>query len=380
MMTNSTRKTEVGGRKSGRIFLSQLAQQSPALFTFALCLLPFAFFYRPAFAQSGNTPNPKTRARQTSQQPPKPGPQIQLPGPGSNTSKAEPKAEEETLRIESNLVTIVSSIANQSGTPLTKLALDDFEILEDGVAQEVTSFARDEEIPLRLIMLFDVSSSVKNQLRFERRAAAKFFEHLLRPQDQAALFAVSTDVTVIQEFTNKPRALTEATKLLQAKGATSLYDAVYLAAGYLKLAQGRRIIVLVSDGGDTTSRYKLTDALQQAQSSDVVIFNVFTGVLANSQNVRDLAAERAMQTLTAETGGEVYQPLMALNGNEIDEEQSLKNLDEVFTKLADQLRTQYTLRFYSTNDAHDGKYRKLTVRVKNPGYKAKARAGYYAPK
>ena len=380
MMTNSTRKTEVGGRKSGRIFLSQLAQQSPALFTFALCLLPFAFFYRPAFAQSGNTPNPKTRARQTSQQPPKPGPQIQLPGPGSNTSKAEPKAEEETLRIESNLVTIVTSIANQSGAPLTKLVLDDFEILEDGVAQEVASFARDEEIPLRLIMLFDVSSSVKNQLRFERRAAAKFFERLLRPQDQAALFAVSTDVTVIQEFTNKPRALTEATKLLQAKGATSLYDAVYLAAGYLKLAQGRRIIVLVSDGGDTTSRYKLTDALQQAQSSDVVIFNVFTGVLANSQNVRDLAAERAMQTLTAETGGEVYQPLMALNGNEIDEEQSLKNLDEVFTKLADQLRTQYTLRFYSTNDAHDGKYRKLTVRVKNPGYKAKARAGYYAPK
>ena len=380
MMTNSTRKTEVGGRKSGRIFLSQLAQQSPALFTFALCLLPFAFFYRPAFAQSGNTPNPKTRARQTSQQPPKPGPQIQLPGPGSNTSKAEPKAEEETLRIESNLVTIVTSIANQSGAPLTKLVLDDFEILEDGVAQEVASFARDEEIPLRLIMLFDVSSSVKNQLRFERRAAAKFFERLLRPQDQAALFAVSTDVTVIQEFTNKPRTLTEATKLLQAKGATSLYDAVYLAAGYLKLAQGRRIIVLVSDGGDTTSRYKLTDALQQAQSSDVVIFNVFTGVLANSQNVRDLAAERAMQTLTAETGGEVYQPLMALNGNEIDEDQSLKNLDEVFTKLADQLRTQYTLRFYSTNDAHDGKYRKLTVRVKNPGYKAKARAGYYAPK
>ena len=213
--------------------------------------------------------------------------------------------------------------------------LDDFEILEDGVAQEVASFARDEEIPLRLIMLFDVSSSVKNQLRFERRAAAKFFERLLRPQDQAALFAVSTDVTVIQEFTNKPRALTEATKLLQAKGATSLYDAVYLAAGYLKLAQGRRIIVIVSDGGDTTSRYKLTDALQQAQSSDVVIFNVFTGVLANSQNVRDLAAERAMQTLTAETGGEVYQPLMALNGNEIDEDQSLKNLDEVFTKLAD---------------------------------------------
>ena len=229
-------------------------------------------------------------------------------------------------------------------------------------------------------MLFDTSSSVKNQIRFERRAAAKFFERLLRPQDQAALFAVSTDITIIQDFTNKVRLLTDATKLLQSKGATSLYDAVYLAAGYLKLTQGRRIIVIVSDGGDTTSRKKLTEALEQAQTSDVVIFNVFTGLITASQNIRDLAAERAMQTLTSETGGEVYSPHMALNGNEIDEEESLKNLDAAYMQLADQLRTQYTLRFYSTNEARNGKFRKLTVRVKKPGLSSRSRAGYYAPK
>lgn len=327
------------------------------------------------FSQSGNKPSKSTLPSQH----PKPAPQNPLPGPGS-TPPIKEKNDEETLKIESNLVTVISSVNTSSSIQPVKLNQEDFEILEDGVPQEISNFARDEDIPLRLIMLFDVSSSVKNQIRFERRAAAKFFEKLMRPQDQAALFAVSTDVTIIQDFTNKPRLLTDATKLLQAKGATSLYDAIYLAAGYLKLAQGRRIIVLVSDGGDTTSQKRLTEALEQVQAADVVVFNVFTGVIAASQNIRDLAAERAMQTITSQTGGDVFTPQMMMNGSEIDEEQSLKSLDEAFSRLADQLRTQYTLRFYSSNDERDGKFRKLTVRIKKNGYTARARAGYYAPK
>lgn len=344
-------------------------------YVFPVCLIYLLCFFlvSSSFAQSGRPAQPpETKV--------KPVPPLQLPGPGSNAPQKKKESDEEVLKIDSNLVSIISSVNTQHGTQPVKLNREDFEILEDGVSQEISEFARDEDIPLRLIMLFDTSSSVKNQLRFERRAAARFFERLLRPQDQAALFSVSTDVTIIQDFTNKVSQLTSATKLLQAKGATSLYDAVYLAAGYLKLTKGRRIIVVVSDGGDTTSQKKLSEALEQAQASDVVIFNVFTGLLTASQNVRDLAAERAMQTLTIETGGEIYSPRMALNGNEIDEDESLKNLDEAFESLADQVRTQYTLRFYSTNDARDGKFRKLTVRIKKPGYTARARSGYYAPR
>jgi Ca-activated chloride channel homolog len=380
MVKSKGKRQKAKGKRSALYFLIKAAQPSESYF----CLLPFAFcllIYNaafcllifPAFAQSGRPAQPpETKV--------KPVPPLQLPGPGSNLPTRKKESDEEVLKIDSNLVTVISSINTQSGTQPVKLNQEDFEILEDGVAQEISEFARDEDIPLRLIMLFDTSSSVKNQLRFERRAAAKFFERLLRPQDQAALFAVSTDVTIIQDFTNKISQLTSATKLLQARGATSLYDGVYLAAGYLKLTQGRRIIVIVSDGGDTTSQKKLTDALEQAQASDVVVFNVFTGLLTASQNVRDLAAERAMQTITLETGGELYAPRMALSGNEINEEESLKNLDEAFANLADQVRTQYTLRFYSSNDSRDGKFRKLTVKVKKRGYTARARSGYYAPK
>jgi Ca-activated chloride channel family protein len=232
-----------------------------------------------------------------------------------------------------------------------------------------------------MVMLFDTSSSVAPRLAFERRAAARFFERVMRQQDQTALFSFATDVTILQDFTSRVPLLVNAAKQLQAKGSTSLYDAIYLAADYLRPASGRRIIVIVSDGGDTTSSKQLKEALAQAQLADAMIFAIFTGQLAPSENVRDLAAERALATLTSETGGEVFfpKPTFGVRDHEADD-QSLSQLDAAFTRLADQIRTQYILGFYSTNDARDGRFRKLTVRIKKPGYTARARSGYYAPK
>ena len=349
-------------------------------YNFSLPLVLAMLFCGICLAQSGNVPT-KTKPQQPPSTKPKNPNILELPGPKSgDTPRPATEPTEETVRIETNLVTVIAGIKNSGAAAPIKLGINDFEIYEDGKLQEIADFSREDETPLRLVMLFDTSSSVKNQIRFQRRAAARFFERILRSQDQAALFAVSTDVTPIQYFTNKPRLLNDAAKLMQSGGATSLYDGIYLAADYLKPTKGRRIIVLVSDGGDTTSKVKLTEALAQAQAADAVIFNVYTGVISNSQNIRDLAAERAMQTLTQQTGGEVYAPQMAMNGNEIDEDQSLKNLDEAFIQLAEQLRTQYTLRYYSSNDARDGKFRKVEVKVKQEGLKAKARAGYYATK
>lgn len=321
----------------------------------------------------------RNRSQEEDKRPVKPVPLPEIPGPKSGITKTEAPAEE-TLSINSNLVTVVTSVAiPKDGIP-TELQAEDFEISEDGTPQEIVQFSREQDTPLRLVMLFDVSSSITQQINFERRAAAHFFERIMRPQDQASLFAVSTDVTVLQDFTSKVSLLSNATKLLRAKGATSLYDSIYLAADYLKPTHGRRVILIVSDGGDTTSSKTLKEALQQAQMSDAVIYAVFTGTNQGSQNIRDLAAERALVTLTSDTGGEIYYPQLGLTASDNDEEKSLKILDEAFTRLAAQLRTQYTLRFYSSNEARDGQFRKIAVRVKKPGYIARARAGYYAPK
>jgi Ca-activated chloride channel family protein len=346
----------------------------PALVAIALLI---ASPLKAALGQSGRGQLPESK-KQKPEKPklPDPLPKIRLP-----ETIPQKKDDEEIIRINSDLVTVVVSLAKKSPNDPIELKQEDFEILEDGAPQEIANFARDADLPLRMVILYDTSLSVAPRLGFERRASANFFERVMRPEDRAALFSVSTDVVVLQDFTNKVPQLINATKQLKAQGATSLYDGIYLASDYLKDAQGRRVIVIVSDGGDTTSNKGLLDVLAQAQKSDALIFAIYTGNLAPSQNLRDLAAERALEALTKETGGEVLRPKVIPGAEgEAADELSLKELDRAFTSLAQQLRTQYVLGYFSTNEKRDGSFRKLTVRINKPGYVARTRTGYYAPK
>src|SRR5215510_12486414 len=338
---------------------------------------------RVVFSQSGRGQQPESK-RQTSGKPKPPGatPKIREPESLPRQKQKGGKESEETIRINSDLVNVVVTEAGRPSNASLNLKQEDFEILEDGVPQEIANFSREADQPLKMVMLLDTSLSVDHVLDFERRAAARFFERVIRPQDRAAVFSVSTDVVVLQEFTNKVPLLVDATRQLKAQGATSLYDAIYLASDYLKPAEGRRVIVIVSDGGDTTSSKGLLESLARAQKSDSVIFAIFTGNPWPSENLRDLAAERALESLTKETGGEVFKPRLSDGrrpGEETDEV-SLKELDRTFADLAERLRTQYVLGFYSTNEKRDGSFRKLDVRIKKPNYVARARTGYYAPK
>jgi len=338
---------------------------------------------RVVFSQSGRGQQPESK-RQTSGKPKPPGatPKIREPESLPRQKQKGGKESEETIRINSDLVNVVVTEAGRPSNASLNLKQEDFEILEDGVPQEIANFSREADQPLKMVMLFDTSLSVEHVLDFERRAAARFFERVIRPQDRAAVFSVSTDVVVLQEFTNKIPLLVDATRQLKAQGATSLYDAIYLASDYLKPAEGRRVIVIVSDGGDTTSSKGLLDSLARAQKSDSVIFAIFTGNPWPSENLRDLAAERALESLTKETGGELFKPRLSdgRRPGEESDEASLKELDRTFTDLAERLRTQYVLGFFSTNEKRDGSFRKLDVRIKKASYVARARTGYYAPK
>ena len=340
------------------------------LFCVFVCLAP-----NNAIGQSGRGGGQDSKK----QKPERVAPPVQLPK--IRLPENPPQNSDDSIRINSDLVTVIATIARGTEDGPVDLKREDFEILEDGVPQEIANFARDIELPLQLIVLFDSSLSVSQKIDFERRAVAKFFERVIRGRDHAALISFSSEVEVIQDFTNKIPLLVEATKQLKAEGATSLYDAIYLSAEYLKPMQGRKVIVIVSDGSDTTSNKGLLEVLAQAQQADVVLFSVYTGNRGFSQNLRDLAGERALETLTTETGGEIFFPRATPGtaGEAIDE-QSLKELDLTFAILANQLRTQFTLGFFSSNDKRDGSFRKLTVRIKKKGYLMRARKGYYAPK
>ncbi|MDX2031443.1 MAG: VWA domain-containing protein [Blastocatellia bacterium] len=329
--------------------------------------------------QSGRAPSPDSKGQGTGKQKPNlPQPKIRLP---ESLPQPPKKEQDETITINSDLVTIVATIARKTTNDPIDLKAGDFEIMEDGVNQEIANFARDSDQPLNIVMLYDTSLSVARRLEFERRASARFFEKILRPQDRAAVFAVSTDVVLLQDFTNRVPLLVNAVKQLKAQGATSLYDAVFLASDYMKDATGRRVIIIVSDGGDTTSHKGLLEVLTKAQQEDALIYGIYTGAPNPSQNLRDLAAERALETLTSETGGEVLRAKVAqgLDADDTDD-LSLRELDLAFSRLAEQLRTQYILGFFSTNEKRDGSYRKLSVRIKRAGYAARTRTGYYAPK
>lgn len=304
-------------------------------------------------------------------------PQARLPGGLSNRLSRVPRqekpaastsSEQEIVELRADLVTVTVTVVSPGGRLVTEMTAQDFEILEDGAPQSIMTFSRHSQMPLSLVMLIDGSLSIKNRLGFQKEALARFLRAMVRPVDSVAIVSVSTDVIWQQPFTADLSRLLSAIERLDAEGATALYDAVELAASALNRTSGRRVIVILSDGRDTISRATLSSALKRAQEADAVVYAINTSGRPASANVRELAGERALERLCNQTGGEVFFP------------DKIEELDPVFTRLTDQLRTQYVLGFSSTNEARDGSYRRLTVRVKHPNMFARAREGYYALK
>jgi Ca-activated chloride channel family protein len=274
----------------------------------------------------------------------------------------------EVVELRSDLVVVTVTVTGLRGELVKGLTRDDFEVLEEGVSQQLVEFSGESAVPLRLVVVLDASLSIKSRFDFEKQAVARFFKSSVRQTDRAALMSVSTDVVLQQGFTSDVTSLVAAVNAVKSEGATALYDAVYEAADYLNTAQGRRVIVILSDGRDTISRTTLAQTLRRVQDVDAVIYGINTSNQEGSANLRELIGETALETMGNQTGGEVFFP------------NTLEELDPIFARLTERLRTQYVMGFHSTNEARDGAFRRLTVRVKREGAVAKARNGYYAPK
>jgi Ca-activated chloride channel homolog len=322
-----------------------------------------------SISQSGRqktaTPSPSpitsTRPRQTTR------PTSQQSN--TQTSKSNPKDESsddssDVIRVTSNLVAVPATVVDNRGIAVTNLKLEDFELQVDGQTNVISDISR-ADTPVRMAMLFDNSGSLSESRDFEKRAATKFFRNVLRPVDQAAVFSVSTDVVLAEPLTNDARRLeTTIDSFGKPEGATSLFDAIIKAGAYLKPYPGRRVIVIVSDGEDTTSRADFDTTMQRALADDCQIYVVQTGLYENA-NLRALAAERRMQEFAAQTGGAVYIP------------KSADDLDDAFSQIAADLAQQYILSYYPAQDKRDGKYHIIAVRVKTrPNARVRARKGF----
>jgi len=268
--------------------------------------------------------------------------------------------------IRADYVTVLTSVNSTTGLPVQNLSDTDFEIYEDGKLQIISRVGRQEEQPLRLALLLDISASVRNRLKFEQEAALDFFRRVLRPQDRAAFYAFNHDVYLRQDMTSSLSALETAVRGLEARGATALYDAIFIAARRLEREPGRRVIVVVSDGQNTVSRVTRERALEEVNRTDAIIFGICPIIRTEYDDFLP-PPDNDFDLLCRQTGGRVFMVT------------SLSELTTGFAQLEAELRAQYVLSYYSSNDARDGRFRRIEVRVKRPGVTVRARSGYYAP-
>jgi Ca-activated chloride channel family protein len=270
-------------------------------------------------------------------------------------------------------VTVITSVTDPAGNQVNDLTLKDFALYEDNQPQEVAGLYREGQLPLRLIFLFDTSSSIKHRFDFEQRAAARFFRQVMQAGDKSAVMSVSSDPRLEIGLTENIDQLVDTLAHLKPQGATALYDALVSAARYLRPVEGRHVMVVLSDGTDTVSSSTLAQALTEIQKSDAVIYGVHSTGVAPSANVQDLAGEFVLKALCEDTGGRAFFPPIYE-----DQKREARDLDEIYKRLTADVRAQFVLTYYSKSEPKAGVFRTIRVEVKRPGLQVRARRGYYS--
>jgi len=330
-----------------------------------LCLAAAA----PGWSQSGRQPSKGPK------QPP--GPIADPNRPGSPSSPSAPSSktvrdeleDNDVVRITSNLVPIPASVIDKRGNAVVNLKLEDFELRVDGEPRPLSDLTR-AETSVRLAMLFDNSGSLDSAREFEKQAAMRFFRKVMRKKDEAAIYSIETDSYLAQALTADVTRLEQTIAMFgKPEGGTSLFDAIVSASNYLHPYTGRRVLVIVSDGIETTSHTTDFDqVVQRVLADDCQVYVVQTG-LYEGANLRALAAERRMEQLTSQSGGAVYIP------------KTTAQLDDAFDQIAADLSQQYVLSYYPSADTRDGRVHLLDLRIKTRNdVRVRSRRGYYSPK
>jgi VWFA-related protein len=302
-------------------------------------------------------------------------------------NKTAPEELPAPITVNVDVVNILTSVHDKRGGLVANLNKDDFTVLEDGQQQTIKYFDRETDLPLTIGLLVDVSGSQRNLIQTERSAASQFFSKVLRKKDEAFLISFGEESELLQDYTGSARLLQEGLNQLRVSSGvgglhpgpvptaggprgTVLYDAVYLAAQEkLRSEVGRKAIVLITDGVDQGSRMTRSQAIEEAQKSDAVIYSIlYQDPSAYGPFGGGGGGEGELRRMSDETGGRVFK---------VDRKHSL---DEAFQELQDEMRSQYAIGYTPTNEAKDGSFRRLELRMANKDLKAQVRKGYYAIK
>jgi Ca-activated chloride channel family protein len=275
---------------------------------------------------------------------------------------------ETTLKVDVKLVNVFVTVTDSRGGPVASLQKENFRLKEDGKEQRIAVFSRESALPLSIILAIDTSLSTKKDLPLEQAAAHKFAHTILRPQDGLALYKFSEEVTQVVPFTSDLARIDAGIDRLRNGSATALFDVIFLGSQALSAREGRKVMVAVTDGGDTISQVNYKQALRAAQESEAIIYSVIIVPIEASAG-RDTGGEHALIQFSEDTGGKYYYA------------SSLAQLDEAFRRISDELRMQYLLAYYPSQRYSESDFRRVQVELTNPPsggpFQTRYRAGYY---
>lgn len=297
---------------------------------------------------------------------------------------AKPEEDLPVIKVDVDLVNILCSVRDRRNALVANLTKDDFQVREDGKDQEIRYFVKESDLPMTVGMLVDVSRSQEALIQTERSAASEFFRQVLRPKDMAFLISFGSEVELLQDFTGSVNLLRRGLDQLRLSTSvggihpgpvptstkpkgTVLYDAVYLAAAEkLRREVGRKTIIIISDGMDFGSHYKLEQAVEEAHKSDAIIYSIYY-VDPRAYGGYFGVSDSAMKKMSEETGGRLFNV-------------GRRGLEEVFREIQEEIRSQYSIGYVPANVNRDGAFRKVEIRTKNKDMKVQARKGYFAQK
>ena len=282
---------------------------------------------------------------------------------------ASPPPEEQSIVVEVNRVSLLFTVVDKKGRFVTNLGQQDFDITESKKPQNILEFTAETNLPLRLAILIDTSNSIRDRFRFQQDAAIEFLKSAIRPrQDKAIVVSFDSSTQLVTDLTDDVEKLEKGIRELRVGGGTALYDAIFFACrDKLVLDQPRhrfrRAIVIISDGDDNYSRYTREQALEMAQKADVVIYTIST----NRTRI-ETDGDKLMRYFAKETGGLAFFPFQ------------VNDLEQSFTNIANELRSQYSVLYSPEPFKRDGLFHVVDVKVRTrKDVAVRARRGYYAP-
>jgi Ca-activated chloride channel family protein len=287
---------------------------------------------------------------------------VQAPPPPQE--KQESPTARGTIKVNVNLVNVLVSVLDDKNRPAPNLPIEAFQIFEEGVQQKIDIFESETMQPLDLALMVDASLSAHKEIVFEREAASHFIKQILQPDDRLGVFYFDEQVTQIGAFSDNIANLQDAVRRIPDGAGTSIYDAVLLGSKALEKrgSDRRRVIIMVTDAGETTSRADFESARKAAVRAGILLYTIVIRPVKN-ENGRNTAGEHALQTITEMTGGAMFYP------------DSAPELAAIFDQIDRELRTQYRLAYYPNPRGTPNSYRTIEVKVL-PGYTARHRTTY----